>query len=474
MNKNIKVIIIIILLTAIAVALFFFRVYTVRKNLINERLGTYKQEAVENISSTSEKIDVIKNTETGELQNKATSSKPETAQTAEINEFKNKANWEAFDAGNIGGLITKGYFGATFDGRYVYYAPCRTAKFHGVVLRYDTQKGFALASSWQSYNAGSVDGLDTRGYAGAVFDGRYVYYVPFSVETTRHARVLRFDTQGSFTSSDSWSAYDAKAVGAGFGYDGAVIKGQYIYFTPFGYEPFAHAKVLRFDTQGGFKDPSSWKVYDASLTNGLNTKGYYGTVLAGDYIYFVPFNDGQGFHGRVLRYDTRKSFEDSSSWSAYDASSTGGKNTVGYKGAIYDGKYIYFVPFRGKEESHGLVLRYNTEKDFKTSSSWDVYDAEGTDGLDTRGYVGGEFDGRYIYLIPYSYEESQFHAKALRYDTQGDFKSKASWSAYDAGVTSGLVTKGYKYSVSDGKYIYYVPYNNGKTFSGIALRYKIK
>jgi hypothetical protein len=76
-------------------------------------------------------------------------------------------------------------------------------------------------------------------------------------------------------------------------------------------------------------------------------------------------------------------------------------------------------------------------------------------------------------LIPYSYGEVTYHALALRYDTTSDFKDSDSWSAYDAGSTDGLNTKGYKYSASDGKYIYYVPYNNGKQFSGIALRYKI-
>jgi len=34
--------------------------------------------------------------------------------------FKNQANWEAFDAGNIGGLETKGYFGIAYDGHYIY------------------------------------------------------------------------------------------------------------------------------------------------------------------------------------------------------------------------------------------------------------------------------------------------------------------------------------------------------------------
>ncbi|MEA3248650.1 MAG: hypothetical protein U9Q73_03010 [Nanoarchaeota archaeon] len=387
--------------------------------------------------------------------------------------FKDTDNWEAFDASKIGGLQTKGYYGATYDGRYIYYAPCRTQDFHGIVLRYDTQGDFKSKNSWESYDASSIDGLTTVGYAGAIFDGRYVYYTPFTESTKRHAKVLRFDTKGEFTSSSSWSAFDAESVGSGIGYDGEIFDGKYVYFAPFGYDPFAHSRILRLDTEGDFKQSSSWDVYDAKKTDGLDTKGFYGMAFDGRYTYFVPFNDGNKFHGRVLRYDTRNNFEDAESWSAYDAGNTGGKDTKGYKGAVFDGRYVYFVPFRSsKQKQHALVLRYDTQGDFKSSSSWSVYDAESTDGLDTRGYVGAEFDGKYIYFVPYSGVNNIFHAKFLRYDTEEDFMSSSSWSAYDARNIDGLNTQGYKYSTSDGEYIYFVPYNNGQTFSGIALRYK--
>ena len=140
--------------------------------------------------------------------------------------FTDSANWEAFDAGNIGGLTTKGYFGAAFDGRYVYYVPCRTADFHGTALRYDTEGDFKSAASWESFDAGSTDGLATVGFAGAVFDGRYIYYIPFSDATSRHGRVLRFDTQGSFTEAASWDAYDAGMTGGSGtkGYNGAGVR----------------------------------------------------------------------------------------------------------------------------------------------------------------------------------------------------------------------------------------------------------
>lgn len=224
--------------------------------------------------------------------------------------FTTVANWEAFDASNIGGLQTRGYFGAAFDGRYIYYVPCRTMNFHGRVLRYDTEADFKSAASWESYDAGSTGGLATVGFAGAVFDGRYIYYVPFSDSNSRHGRVLRFDTQGSFTSGGSWDAYDAGMTGGmgTKGYNGAVYDGRYIYLTPFGYDPIAHGRVVRYDTEADFKTAGSWSVYDAAGTDGLDTRGYYGSAFDGRYVYFTAFHNGSGFHGRMLRYDTQVTF----------------------------------------------------------------------------------------------------------------------------------------------------------------------
>ncbi len=388
--------------------------------------------------------------------------------------FQNIQNWSAFDAGAIQGLQTQGYFGATYDGRYIYYAPCRAQDFHGYALRYDTQKDFHSKDSWESYDAGQTDGLETKGYSGAVFDGRYVYYVPFAVLTQRHARILRYDTHADFRAQSSWKAYDAQNIlGRKMtGYVEAVFDGRYIFFSPFGYDPYAHALVLRYDTQGDFQDSSSWSFYNAQNTQGLATQGFYGAIQAGDYIYFVPFHDGENFHGRVLRYNRMKSFALSSAWEAYDAGKTGDMTTIGYKGAAFDGTYIYFVPFRDQNESHGRVLRYDTSKSFHSSASWSAFDAGNTDGLITHGYVGAIYDKQYVYFVPYSEGTQDFHAHFLRYNSQKDFCNSSSWESFDGSSIQGLTTKGYKYAAYDGTYIYFVPYHNGISFSGIGLRYK--
>ena len=165
--------------------------------------------------------------------------------------FKNQANWEAFDAGDIGGLETKGYFGAACDGRHVYFTPCRTRDFHGYALRYDTQKPFADQTSWQSHDASRTDDLLTTGFGGSIFDGRYVYYVPLLANRQRHARVLRYDTSSAFDNNKSWEAFDAQRVGGprAAGYCGAAFDGRRVYFAPFGYTPTANSIVLCYDTR---------------------------------------------------------------------------------------------------------------------------------------------------------------------------------------------------------------------------------
>jgi hypothetical protein len=275
-------------------------------------------------------------------------------------EFTNAASWDAFDAGNIGGLNTKGYQGCAFDGRHVYYAAHANTNFHGVFLRYATTGAFASASSWEAYDAGTTDGLNTRGYSGGIFDGRFVYFVPSSDGLAAHGRVLRFDTEGTFTNSASWNAYNAAQVNTNaIGFKGGVFDGRYAYFVQFAFSPTG-GTMTRYDTQGVFTNAASWLVYNASTTGAYNAKGYHAGAFDGRYVWFVPDNNGAR-HGVALRYDTFGGFSDGGSWQAYDAGATDGYNTKGYEGAVFDGRYLYFVPFKTGAPSHGVVLRFDAK-----------------------------------------------------------------------------------------------------------------
>ncbi|HCR16218.1 MAG TPA: hypothetical protein DIU35_01945, partial [Candidatus Latescibacteria bacterium] len=71
---------------------------------------------------------------------------PETIQSivSQWNPLDTFDTFSAFDAGNTDGLKSTGYFGAVFDGRYIYFAPQHYEEHesHGIVLRYDKHLPF--------------------------------------------------------------------------------------------------------------------------------------------------------------------------------------------------------------------------------------------------------------------------------------------------------------------------------------------
>jgi hypothetical protein len=159
------------------------------------------------------------------------------------------------------------------------------------------------------YDPGEHDvGDDPDGFSGAVFDGRYVYFVPCHNGTAYTAEVLRYDTTASFLTSDSWAAYDPRSKGVGHsanGFAGAVYDGRYVYFIPHSDNAATEEDVLRYDTLGNFAEVSSWAAFDP-VSSGVAgaADGHHGGTFDGRYMYFSPANYHQDTHGAVLRYDT--------------------------------------------------------------------------------------------------------------------------------------------------------------------------
>jgi hypothetical protein len=411
------------------------------------------------------------------------------------NGFTLRSSWSTYDPGTNGlGIDAVQFNGAVYDERYIYFAPGRSN-----VLQYDTNGPLADPASWDAYNPRA-----NGGYSGAVFDGQYVYFAPIADATGFHGEVLRYDTTGGFPAPASWAVYDygsdpngcatqGKRLGIACtdpdGYNGLAFDGQFVYFSPYDNGTAPHGEVLRYDKSGNFANPSSWVSYDPGV-DGVGTQaGYNGAVVAGRYVYFVPYNRiNAARHGEVLRYDRTGAFVDPASWAVYDyGSDPNGCATQasrvdvvctdpdGYAGAVFDGRYIYYVPLHNGASWHGEVLRYDTTADFGSSSSWMTYDP-GANGLETApvGYFGAAFDGRYVYFSPYQNGDG-FHGEVLRYDTMGDFANVASWKTYDPGANDvGTDPDGFAGAVFDGRrYIYFAPYHNGVDFHGEVLRFDI-
>ncbi|MBU0640428.1 MAG: hypothetical protein KKB50_16310 [Planctomycetes bacterium] len=385
--------------------------------------------------------------------------------------------WETYDAGFHGvGTDPDGYAGAAFDGRYVYFAPQNNGtSFHGEVLRYDASGDFKDVASWATFDPGAQGvGDNPVGFWGAVFDGRYVYFVPNRNDSGYHGEVLRYDTTGAFADVASWAAYDPGANGVGDdpdGYNAATFDGRYIYFSPYHNGTSQHGEVLRYDTTGDFASAGSWITYDAGA-HGVGVEyGYCGAVFDGRYVYFVPnCTSDTSHHGEVRRYDTTGDFTNVASWAAYDPGANGvGDDPDGYVGGVFDGRYVYFVPYWDEPTQHGQVLRLDTTGDFFSTAAWAAFDP-GSNGVgdDPDGYIGGVFDGRFVYFVP-CHNGTIYHAEVLRYDISGDFLDAQSWDTFDP-RDYGIGRGGYNEGVFDGRYVYFVP-NNWTSPHGQVLRY---
>lgn len=391
--------------------------------------------------------------------------------------FDDGPSWQTYDPSRYGvGLCPQGFLGASFDGRYLYFAPADPGAF-GEVVRFDATLSPADRAAWDSFDpsANSIGTLP-RGYSGCVSDGRYVYFAPYSNSGGFHGEVLRYDSNGPFANAASWSAFTPGGNGVGadpVGYSGVVFDGRYVYFVPEQRSSGFHCEVLRYDTFASFSSSSSWVSFDPS-GNGVGTDavGFRGAVFTGDHVYFVPFERGTGHHGEVLRYDVRLPFAQPASWAAFDPSANGvGADPTGYSGAAFDGRYVYFSPFERDTGFHAEVLRYDTRGGFSSSTSWATFDVSaGLSAPAARGYSGAAFDGRYLYLAPMQ-NDNGVQQQLLRCDLSVGFANASAWTVHDPATDNlGWSLGGYGGAVLAAGGIWYVPLD-GDGGSGEVLRF---
>src|SRR5262249_37233638 len=113
---------------------------------------------------------------------------------------------------------------------------------------------------------------------------------------------------------------------------------------------------------------------------------------------------------------TWQSMTDGANWTLFDVSLVfpGAK---GLMGAVFDGHYLYFVP-NSNGAADGLAVRYDTTAGFGSSASWQTFDVSTVEPL-AKGFQGGAFDGRYVYFVPYN--NGAYDGVVARYDTQAPF-----------------------------------------------------
>jgi hypothetical protein len=380
------------------------------------------------------------------------------APDASWNDFTVTANWEAVSIGIGTGVAGAGSFqGGAFDGRYVYFAP----SYHsGLLARYDTLVPFGIATSWAHLDLATVDprlggDAQARTFAGALFDGRYLYLIPFETQAAPGGLVLQCDTTlpGGCIAPASWSTFSlAFLVGSPCGYAGAVFDGRYVTLVPF-LEPQSggpFTTLARFDTQapGGFTAGTSWSTLQISLAV-PSAGAFTGGIFDGRRLYLMTPPSNQSL---VTIYDTTRPLNDFGAWSGLDLASDAG---VGQLGGGFDGRYVYASPAARLPTLTPTVARCDTQSDggCGAASSWARFSVGPLNAADAAGeqYMGSAFDGRYLYFPPYAAT-----TVALRFDTTLSFTALTSWSRFDLSrLPAGAF--GFFGSVFDGEYVYFVP-----------------
>ncbi len=370
----------------------------------------------------------------------------------EVTKISKEANWEKVAVSTVqgGSILNVVYDSATFDGRYMYFGGLNAITY----LRFDTQGQFATVGDWAQMSRSIVQGAVAANldHIGTLFDGRYVYYSPYTSDT-----FIRFDTQGtSFTTTADWSQMSmSTAIGAAAvanAYGGVGYDGRYIYFTPHNSDTF-----IRFDTQGtSFTTTASWEQMSMSTAIGaMVNAAYWGSVFDGRYIYCSAYTSDT-----FVRFDTQgTSFTTTADWETMAMSTAQGASVldVAYWGGVFDGRYVYFSPFVSD-----TFLRFDTKgTDFATVADWSqmsMSTALGAAAVDNAfGGTTVTFDGRYIYYAPFT------SATALRFDTQGtSFTTAGDWQQMAVETALGVATvpSAFRATGYDGKYIYYVPQNS--------------
>jgi hypothetical protein len=361
------------------------------------------------------------------------------------NDLSTPTYWTKFDTTTIL-PSAKSFAGGSFDGRYVYLAP----NANGIVARYDTQAPFGTNDSWQLFDASSVD-EKASAFRGAAFDGRWVYFVPHGDRSG--SVVARYDTQGTFGAATAWSTFDTNLVDArAEGFESAVFDGRYLYFVPNQNEYGDYVGVVaRYDTASPFGSAGSWAIFDTRSVD-IGANGYMGGVFDGQYVYFVPRDNGYP-DAVVARLDTAADFHASTSWGVFPVDKRqAGAGT--FSGGAFDGRYVYMAP-----TALGNVLRYDTQGPFSTA--WALFPLSRASVAGK--FAGCAFDGRYVHLVP-----GDQTSLVVRVDSRAPFDEASSWSSFDLKqIDSGATS--FVGAVFDGQYLYFVP-NAG----GLVVRFEAK
>jgi len=392
--------------------------------------------------------DVAQDTSPADVANEATADAGTTYATT----IADQSRWEHFDIASVAGA-NPGFAGGAFDGRYVYFSPSVTTNCcNSELVRFDTEGGFTSVNSWDGFDLAS---LGVGGFAAAIFVAPYLYLVPYR-NPGFEGRLVRYDTSKTFKDVASYEVMDLATLDAkSVGFGGGAFDGKYLYMTS-----DRGGNATRYDTSAPFDAGASYENVFISANY-----VYYAGIYDGARVYMAPYQvlAPSAPLGLLQAYDTTQPFSNPSSFASYDMLAEGGVdgNAGAFIGALFDGRYVYFEPY-GIGGTGSTVVRYDPQAPLADPNSYSKLDLAAVDA-NAHGFQGCTFDGRYAYFAP------TVTSTTVRLDTTATFGDKSAWQSYDLTSSQTTSAHGYVGAVFDGKYVYYVPYS-----TTLAVRFDAK
>jgi hypothetical protein len=346
-----------------------------------------------------------------------------------------KTKWEFFDLAPL--PKTSGFAGGVFDGRYVYFASNARS-----ILRFDSTAPFASETSWviASTTTASIPASNS----GFVKLAQYIYEAPLYAGYL----VGRYDTTEPFVDGGTaaFGSHEPPSAGNVL-FQGGCTDGKLVYFVPFQYYDGVNngyvGSLLTYDPNGaGFFSDSSWTVTNLTTFN-PSAYGYSECVFDGQYIYF-----GNNRTGYAARYDTTKPLSMASSWVFFQVNQIN-PNLYGFNGLVYTGRYVVSVPHYLGPSYASLAVAFDTTAKFGETASWTPYNLQMTDGgASAVGYAGGQFDGRYVYIAPNQ------SGLVFRWDSTRAFDDPLAWENFDINAVHSGASHFFG-TAFDGQYVYF-------------------
>lgn len=259
--------------------------------------------------------------------------------------------------------VFSGFSSGTTDSEYAYFVTGYNSGFstYGFLVRVPVNVEWtpAISSSIQFLNL-AVLSATLKGFSGCVYDGTYLYLIP----SNNGSAVLSGNCARVDPANANWTAVTN-------------VQGS----------PLVGVTTL------------DLRATDPKLC------GFYGGVITASHVYFIPYYNGV-YSGKIARVPTN-SFS-LSSIETLDLASVSSILT-GYRGGVYDGRYIYLAPYYNNRDPinypgqlpdyHGKVVRIDAEL-FSLESVLHI-DLQ-TVNTNLKGFEGLSLNtsGKYLYLCP--------------------------------------------------------------------------